>query len=160
METPSLTRLQYSVTTHPPVRMDSRKFQTIPDPVILAADEIHEKSSPVHRGIRICRSTASSSRRASSVGGRHLTRQPKVQTRDRITQIKLGPVRILPQQEHQIIHEARVRQLRRGSLHCVRDSLSRPIPVQIGLGNRGVKIQMDHQSAHHQDSENRALSTG
>ena len=73
-----------------------------------------------------------------------LTPQPMGPTRDRITQIKLPLMRILPQQAGQILFEARVRQLRSCDLHCVRDPLSRLRPVQIGLGNRDVRVSIGH----------------
>lgn len=57
----------------------------------------------------------------------------------------VGLMRILPQQARQIIHKARVRQLRRDRLHGVHIPLSCPIPVQIDPGNRGVRMSIGHQ---------------
>ncbi len=52
-------------------------------------------------------------------------------------------MRILPKQAGQVIHATRVRPLRSDRLHCVRDPLSRPIPVPIGLGNSIFRVAMN-----------------
>ncbi|MCY4197199.1 MAG: hypothetical protein OXD33_09830 [Rhodobacteraceae bacterium] len=54
-----------------------------------------------------------------------LTEQLTGQTRNHIAQIARHPARILPKQTNQIIHEARVLQLRSGRLQGARDPLSR-----------------------------------
>ncbi len=73
-----------------------------------------------------------------------LTQQPAGPTRDRITQITLRRMRILPKQAGQILFEPRVLQLRRRGLQGVRDPLPHLRPVRIGLGNRDVRVSISH----------------
>ncbi len=81
-----------------------------------------------------------------------LTPQPAGPTRDRITQITLRLMRILPKQAGQILFEARVLQLRRRGLQGVRAPLSCRRPVRIGLGNRDVRVSIGPLSVPSQRS--------